>query len=65
MLLQGYGFVPEGDEKALMEAVYSRGPMAVSLDAGHPSFRFYSHGEKHNIKTKHFLVFHICNTFSS
>ena len=43
--LQGYAFVPEGDEEALMETVFSRGPLAVSLDAGHPSFRFYSHGE--------------------
>lgn len=44
MLLQGYAFVPQGDDEALKEAVYSRGPLAVSLDAGHPSFRFYSHG---------------------
>jgi len=43
-LVQGYAFVPEGDEEALKEAVYSRGPIAVSLDASHRSFRFYSHG---------------------
>ncbi len=42
--MQGYAFVPEGDEEALKEAVYSRGPVAVSLDASHRSFRFYSHG---------------------
>ncbi|KAL3135552.1 hypothetical protein ABBQ38_006030 [Trebouxia sp. C0009 RCD-2024] len=41
---KGYAFVPQGDDEALKEAVYSRGPLAVSLDAGHPSFRFYSHG---------------------
>ena len=41
---QGYAFVPEGDEAALREAVYSRGPVAVSIDAAHKSFRFYSHG---------------------
>lgn len=41
---KGYAFVPEGDEEALKEAVYSRGPVAVSLDASHRSFRFYSHG---------------------
>lgn len=46
MFLQGYAFVPEGDEEALKEAVYSRGPMAVSLDASHRSFRFYSHGKE-------------------
>ena len=44
LLVQGYAFVPEGDEEALKEAVYSRGPVAVSLDASHRSFRFYSHG---------------------
>ena len=43
--LQGYAFVPEGDEEALKEAVYSRGPTAVSIDASHRSFRFYSHGK--------------------
>lgn len=51
-MLQGYAFVPEGDEEALKEAVYSRGPLAVSLDAGHPSFRFYSHGKRHSINDK-------------
>ena len=44
--------MPEGDEEALKEAVYSRGPLAVSLDAGHPSFRFYSHGKHHSIIDK-------------
>ena len=43
--MQGYAIVPEDDEVALKEAVYSRGPLAVSIDAAHPSFRFYSHGE--------------------
>ena len=58
-MLQGYAFVPEGDEEGLKEAVYSRGPLAVSLDAGHRSFRFYSHGKpwhctdiSHNEHTK-------------
>ena len=36
--------IPEGDEKAVMEAVYSRGPLAISLDASHDSFRFYASG---------------------
>ena len=36
--------VPESDEKAVMEALYSRGPLAVSLDASHKSFSFYASG---------------------
>lgn len=28
-----------------MEAVYTRGPIAVSLDASQPGFRFYSGGD--------------------
>ena len=43
-LVQGYAMIPEGDEKAVMEAVYSRGPLAISLDASHDSFRFYASG---------------------
>jgi cathepsin L len=27
-----------------MEAIYSRGPVAISMDASHPSFSFYSGG---------------------
>ena len=36
--------LPEGDAGAVMEALYSRGPLAVSLDASHDSFRFYASG---------------------
>lgn len=43
-MLQGFVYVPEYDDEALMEAVYSRGPVAVSLDASQPGFRFYSDG---------------------
>lgn len=42
--LKGYVVVPEGDKDALKEAVYSQGPLAISIDAGQPSFRFYSSG---------------------
>ena len=42
--LQGYAYVPPHDDEALMEAVYSRGTIAVSLDASQPSFRFYASG---------------------
>eukprot|EP00884_Botryococcus_braunii_P023226 jgi/Botrbrau1/9588/Bobra.106_2s0011.2 len=41
---KGYTHVPEYDEEAVMEAVYSRGPVAVSIDAAAPGFRFYASG---------------------
>eukprot|EP00891_Asterochloris_glomerata_P008862 jgi/Astpho2/8862/Aster-05494 len=41
---EGYSYVPQGDNAALREALYSRGPIAVSIDAGQPSFRFYAQG---------------------
>ncbi len=41
---QGYAMLSEGDAGAVMEALYSRGPLAVSLDASHDSFRFYASG---------------------
>ena len=43
--LQGYAYVPARDDEALMEAVYTRGAVAISLDASQPSFRFYAAGE--------------------
>lgn len=42
--VQGYSHVPEYDEEAVMEALYSRGPLAVSIDAAAPGFRFYVDG---------------------
>jgi C1A family cysteine protease len=41
---KGYARVPQYNDTALMEAVYSRGPVAVSLDASQDSFTFYSSG---------------------
>ena len=38
-----------------MEAVYSRGTIAISLDASQPSFRFYASGEP-------WRVHHMCLT---
>ena len=38
--------MPPGDDEALMEAVYSRGTVAISLDAAQPSFRFYASGAR-------------------
>ena len=36
--------IPPYDDEALMEAVFSRGPLAVTVDAAQPGFRFYSGG---------------------
>lgn len=41
---KGYSKIPQGDDRALMEAVYSRGAIAVSMDASQESFTFYSEG---------------------
>ncbi|EFN54048.1 hypothetical protein CHLNCDRAFT_136123 [Chlorella variabilis] len=40
----GFARVPRCDDGALMEALYSRGPLAISFDASRPSFRFFSSG---------------------
>lgn len=32
------------DARALKEALLTKGPMTVSLDAGSPGFKFYKHG---------------------
>lgn len=42
--LKGWQRVKARDEKALMEAVYLRGPVAVSMDASPDLFKFYSEG---------------------
>lgn len=55
--VQGYAIVPEGDEEALKEAVYSKGPVAVSIDAAHPGFRFYSHGKYSLILLTAFILY--------
>ena len=40
----GWARVPSLNETAVKEALYSRGPLAVSMDASHQSLRFYSSG---------------------
>ena len=39
-----------GGERDLMEAIYTKGPMTVSVDAASPSFRFYKSGVFDNDK---------------
>jgi Papain family cysteine protease len=41
---QGWARVKRYNDLALMHAVYSRGPIAISLDASQKGFRFYSSG---------------------
>lgn len=42
--VQSYTNVTSGDAEALKVALFKHGPVAVSIDAGHRSFVFYSHG---------------------
>ena len=41
---QGYVSIPEGDLQGIRRAVYTQGPLAVSIDASQPGFRYYSSG---------------------
>lgn len=42
--LSGYTNVTSGDTVALKAAIFKFGPAAVSIDASHRSFAFYSNG---------------------
>lgn len=42
--IQSYTNVTSGDEDALKLALFKNGPVAVSIDASHRSFVFYSSG---------------------
>ncbi|XP_055732469.1 digestive cysteine proteinase 1-like isoform X1 [Salvelinus fontinalis] len=42
--VQSYTNVTSGDAEALKVALFKHGPVAISIDAGHRSFVFYSHG---------------------
>uniref|UniRef100_A0A8C5EXA4 Digestive cysteine proteinase 2-like n=1 Tax=Gouania willdenowi TaxID=441366 RepID=A0A8C5EXA4_GOUWI len=42
--IQSYTNVTSGDANALKLALFKNGPVAVSIDAAHRSFVFYSHG---------------------
>ncbi|KAI8114037.1 hypothetical protein M9434_002163 [Picochlorum sp. BPE23] len=41
---KGYARIPQFNDDALREAVYSRGAVAISIDASQDSFTFYSEG---------------------
>jgi hypothetical protein len=41
---KGFANVKRRDESALMYAVWRHGPVAISIDASLPSFRFYDSG---------------------
>jgi C1A family cysteine protease len=42
--IKGYVRLEQGDENAVKEVLYTRGPLSVSIDASQPSFTFYSGG---------------------
>lgn len=39
-MFKGYKAVPSGDDAAVMEAVFSQGPLAISIDASQVSLLF-------------------------
>ena len=41
----GFTDIPEGDEKALQQAVGTVGPVSIAIDAAHKGFMFYHHGK--------------------
>jgi hypothetical protein len=60
---KGYANVKKRDELALMWAVWRHGPVAISIDASQPTFRFYSEGVYKDklCKTGKVGDWHMCN----
>lgn len=44
VIVKGFTSVEKGDVAGIKEALYTKGPLAVSIDAAQPTFRFYSSG---------------------
>lgn len=44
VVVQGFRAIKRGDAEGVKEALYTKGPLAVSIDAAQPTFRFYSSG---------------------
>ena len=42
--LPGYSVIPGNDEECLRDTIARKGPVAVAMDASHPSFMFYGGG---------------------
>lgn len=61
--IQSYTNVTSGDADALKLALYKNGPAAVSIDASHRSFVFYSHGVYYEPACGTFTS-HWCSYFS-
>lgn len=61
---KGFAHVKKRDELSLMWAVWKHGPVAISLDASQPSFKFYSEGvysDKHCLVKKVGGGRHLCS----
>uniref|UniRef100_A0A1X7VMI2 Uncharacterized protein n=1 Tax=Amphimedon queenslandica TaxID=400682 RepID=A0A1X7VMI2_AMPQE len=54
----GYTALPSGDEDSLNDAVTSKGPISVCIDASHKSFQLYSEGVYYEKSCSYFLLDH-------
>lgn len=63
--IQSYTNVTSGDAEALKLALFKRGPVAVSIDASHRSFVFYSNGVYYEPACGKFIRAHTFYSFPS